>query len=117
MQPKVKVHFKPLIIGGILGALAATILGFTWGGWVTAGKANAMADERASEARVAILAPICASNFRQSPDAQAQLAKLEGTDSWSRSTFIENGGWAQTPGAKSISTAVSGACAKLLLKK
>ena len=47
----------------------------------------------------------------------ARNGKLEGTDSWSRSTFIENGGWAQTPGATSISTAVSGACAKLLLKK
>jgi hypothetical protein len=38
---------KPALWGVAGGAVALAIVGFTWGGWMTNGTANKLADERA----------------------------------------------------------------------
>ena len=40
---------KPGIYGALVGAVAVSILGFSWGGWTTAGGAKEMADDFADE--------------------------------------------------------------------
>ena len=50
---------KPALWGAAGGAVALAIVGFTWGGWMTNGTANKLADERADSAVVAVLTPIC----------------------------------------------------------
>jgi dienelactone hydrolase len=48
-----------LLQGGALGVVATLIIGFCWGGWVTASTAREMVRKSAGIAVVAALAPIC----------------------------------------------------------
>jgi hypothetical protein len=105
-----------LLQGVALGAVATMLIGFTWGGWVSGGTAQKMADKGANEAVVAALAPICVEKFQGATEAQATLAKLKATDSWQRDTFIVKGGWATFPGESEPNRNVAEACAALLNK-
>lgn len=111
------INLKPLLIGGAIGALATVILGFTWGGWLTAGKAEANAKARADTAVVAALAPICVANYRKSADAQAQHIALRKVDTWKLASFVEEAGWAKMPGSNSINSTMARTCAELILKE
>lgn len=110
------VETKPAVWGVIGGAIAATIAGFSWGGWVTGGKAETEATTRANAAVVAALAPVCVERFRRAADVSVNLAALKKVDSWSQADFVEKGGWAVAPGSKPYDqvTAVARACAVLL---
>ena len=103
---KLPVETKPALWGMVGGAIAAAIVGFSWGGWVTGGRAEADATQRANAAVVVALAPVC-----------VNLAALTKVDSWSRGDFIEKGGWATVPGSKATepASAVAKACAVLLV--
>jgi hypothetical protein len=113
---KLPLETKPALWGIAGGAIAAAIVGFTWGGWTTGGKAELQASQRASSAVVAALAPICVERFNGAPDAAANLVALNTADTWSRGEFIEKGGWAKLPGsvAPDQVSAVARACASLL---
>jgi hypothetical protein len=113
---QVPVETKPALWGGVAGAVAVAIIGFTWGGWLTAGKAEASATQRSSAAVVAALAPICADRFQRGADVGANLAALKQVDSWARAELVEKGGWATVPGNNTPDqvTAVARACATLL---
>ena len=100
----------PALRGTAAGALGTVVLGFTLGGWVTGSKAEVIAQERASNAVIAALAPICVENYRKSSDAQAQLTALKALDSWKRAGFIEERGWAKMPGAERINSAMAAEC-------
>ena len=106
---------KPALWGVVGGAVAAMIIGFTWGGWVTGGTSETRAVERAESAVVAARTLICVDNFRRSPDAAANLASLTKIDDYARHTFIEKGGWATMPGSKEPDQAVARACAEVLV--
>ena len=105
----------PFLWGAAGGAIAATALGFFTGFWMTTSKAEAVAVDRASNAVVVALAPICLDNYRNSPDASAQLSALKKLDEWKYASFIEQRGWAKMPGSESVNSSVASACAKLIL--
>ena len=111
------INLKPLLIGSAIGAVATLMLGFTWGGWVTASKAEVNAQARADTAVVAALAPICVANYRQSADAQAQFIALGKVDTWKLASFVEEAGWAKMPGSESINTTMARTCAEMILKE
>jgi alpha/beta superfamily hydrolase len=113
---KIPVETKPALWGVAGGAIAMAIVGFTWGGWVTGGKAEADATQRANAAVVVALAPVCVEKFHHAADVPANLAALKKVDSWSQGAFVEKGGWATVPGSNSPQqvTAVAQACALLL---
>ena len=113
---KFPVETKPALWGIAGGAIAAAIVGFSWGGWVTGGKADAEATQRANAAVVSALAPVCVERFQRATDVSANLAALKKVDSWSQGDFVEKGGWATAPGSKPPEqlSAVAKACASLL---
>ena len=75
--------------------IAATVVGFSWGGWVTGGSAQEMAEESAAEARQELAAVVCVDRFMAAADAGTQLTALkEITSSRAQSKFVEDGGWA-----------------------
>lgn len=113
---KIPVETKPALWGAVGGAIASAIIGFSWGGWVTGGTAEADATQRANTAVVAALAPVCVDRFQRATDVAANLAALKKVDSWSQGDFIEKGGWAAVPGSKASDqlSAVAKACASLL---
>jgi alpha/beta superfamily hydrolase len=115
--PAIPIQTKPVLWGVAGGALALAIVGFSWGGWLTSGKAEASARIRADDAVVAALAPVCVDRFQRGADAAAQLVELKKADSWSKGSFVEKGGWATVPGTHTPDrmSAVARACADLLV--
>jgi alpha/beta superfamily hydrolase len=113
---KIPVETKPALWGAAGGAVALAIVGFTWGGWVTGGKAEAEATQRANAAVVVALAPVCVEKFKRTTDVSANLIALKKADTWSQGDFVEKGGWATVPGSNSPAqvSAVASACALLL---
>jgi hypothetical protein len=107
-------ELKPASWGAAGGAIALAIVGFTWGGWVTGGTAELKAKQRAEQAVVTALAPVCADKFRQQADAGANLVALQKVNSWQQGSFIEKGGWATMPGSTAPDSAVARACADML---
>jgi hypothetical protein len=107
---------KRLLQGVIVGAVATMIIGFNWGGWMLGGTAKALADQSATSAVVAAIAPICVDQFQRSADAAANLTELKKASTWEQSTYVEKGGWALMPGSKTIDSGVPQACANLLSK-
>ena len=106
-----------LIQGMATGAVASMVIGFTWGGWMTAGTANKIAAERADTAVVAALTPICVEKFLQNSDAKANLAVLQKiSTSWEQGDYLEKGGWATQPGATSPDYHLGRACAEKLIQ-
>ncbi len=113
---KIPVETKPVLWGVAGGAIAAAIIGFSWGGWVTGGRAETDATQRAKAAVVVALAPVCVDRFQRAPDVAANLDALKKVDSWAQGDFVEKGGWATLAGSSSPEqvSAVAKACASLL---
>ncbi len=89
---------KGLLVGTCMGSIIATlVVGFTWGGWVTAGGARKMAEEASANARHDLAAAICVERFKAADDMAAQLIELKALQGWNRGSFIEKGGWAKMP--------------------
>ncbi len=105
---------KPILMGAVGGAVALAIVGFGFGGWVTGGTAEEMANDSAESAVVAALAPICVAQFQQQTDSASRLSELNDIRSFQRATFIEEGGWSTMPGSDAGSKDVARACAEMI---
>jgi hypothetical protein len=115
--PKLPAQTSPFIWGAVSGAIALAIVGFTWGGWVSAGSHEQLAAARAETATVAALAPICVTQFQAGAKAKASLAALKATNTWEQGDYVRNGGWATMPGSTGEpSRDVARACAEALSK-
>jgi hypothetical protein len=106
-----------LLQGIATGAIASMVIGFSWGGWMTGGTAIKLADERANNAVVVALTPICVEKFLQNSDAKANLAVLQKISSnWEQGQYLEKGGWVTQPGATSSDYHLARACAEKLVQ-
>lgn len=103
-----------LMQGAVAGSLLTMVLGFGWGGWQLQSHADRRAELQVNEAVVVALAPVCADKFRHADGAPATLVALKATDSWSRDSFVEKGGWATLPGSAEPKSGVAEACARIL---
>ncbi len=101
---------KPAVIVAGVGANALTIVGFSWGGWVTRGTAESLASSRAATAVVAALTPYCLDRARNDPQSVDVLAQLEAATTYSRRGIIEAAGWATPLGSEEPNTALAQAC-------
>ena len=105
---------KPALWGMAAGAVAMSVIGFSFFGWVLGSTAERQAQLRADAAVVAVLAPICVAKFQHETDAAGKLAEFKKVTSWDRRAFIEKGGWAVMPGSDNSDSAVVSACAERL---
>ena len=105
---KIKQNLSPGIWGAIAGAVVLAIVGFNWGGWVTGGKA----DEMAQTAIVDRLVPICVGQFNMDSNKAKKLAEMKKADSWTRGEFVVKQGWATMPGSKEADIYVAEGCAE-----
>jgi hypothetical protein len=106
--------------------IVATMVGFSWGGWVTGGSAREMAADSAAQSRQELAAVVCVDRFMAAPDAGGQLTALQEIASSSgQGKFVEEGGWAiiVPPGdtadykARADDRKAAGLCAKELAKR
>lgn len=116
--PSLPVQTKPVLWGVAAGAIAISIVGFNWGGWMTGGAAETFAKKRADAAVVSALTPICVDQFQKSAGANANLAALkEIQNSWEQRNYVGEGGWATMPGGTAEpDRKVAAACAEELNK-
>jgi len=104
-------ELKPALWGAVGGAIVLAFLGFTWGGWVTGGSANAAAKKDADQAVVAALGDICVYQFNNQANASSRLAALKELASYKQASFVEEGGWATMPGSDKPINGVARNCA------
>ena len=107
---------KPSLLGAAGGAIILAIIGFAWGGWVTGGTAQEMAEEMAEVAVLGRLAPICVEQFKQDPAKDQKLKELKKEDSWKRGDYVANQGWATMPGEKEPDNKVAEKCVELTMQ-
>jgi hypothetical protein len=98
---------KPAVWGVIGGAIAAIVIGFAWGGWVTGGTAGKMTEAGAEAAIVQAFTPLCVAKAEQQPE---QLGPLKEESSWTRDDFVIKAGWVDNVSEK-YRSAVAEACA------
>lgn len=79
--------------------VATTVVGFSWGGWVTGGASRAAAASAGEVARGELASAICVERFNAAPDVAAKLVEFKAIpDSYRKRQFVEAGGWATMPG-------------------
>ncbi len=105
---------KPGLYGAAVGAIAVSIVGFSWGGWVTGGTAQQLASQQAELDVVAALVPICIEQSKQDPEVVATLALLKDAHSYQRGDMLMQAGWATMPGSSAPDRDVANACAAKL---
>ena len=107
---------KPGVWGAIGGAIVLAIIGFAWGGWVTGGTAQKMAEELAQKTVVARLAPICVEQYNQDSEKDQKLKELNAESSWLRSKYVEKQSWATMPSEENPDSKVAEKCADLIIQ-
>jgi len=103
---------KPAAWGVVGGAIAAIVVGFFWGGWVTGGTATKMEAASAEAAIVQAFTPLCVAKAEQQPE---QLALLKAKNSWERHDFVDKFGWVANVNEKYRSD-VARACALAVIE-
>lgn len=101
---------RPGIYGAVAGAVAAMVIGFSWGGWVTGGTARELAADSSEKAVVAALASICVDRSTHDPLLAERVAALKEAASYGRADIVIKNGWATMPGIKDLSREVASAC-------
>jgi hypothetical protein len=127
-QDKKKVSFgqrwdkarptKTVVFWSMGAAIILTmIIGFNWGGWVTGGTAQKMAEVMAKNAVLQRLTPMCVDQFNQDPERDQKLTELEEKSAWQRGGYVEDQGWATMAGEAKPDSQVANECAKLLISQ
>jgi hypothetical protein len=101
---------KPALYGAGAGAVALAIIGFNWGGWVTGGTAQKMADSASIAAVTAAMTPYCVERAKNDPRSVEVLAELQAAQGYNRRGVIEKAGWATLPGAEKPNNDLARAC-------
>ncbi len=111
-----KDQIKPFAWGAVAGATALSIIMFSTGWAVTSSTSSSNARKMTQDAVVDNLAGICVAQFEDTADRDKKLDTLVETDSWKRSTYVTDQGWATMPGSESPSRNVANICAQRLAK-
>jgi hypothetical protein len=111
---KVLEWVKPTVLGVIGGAIAAIIIGFAWGGWVTGGTAGKMETASAEGAIVLAFTPLCVAKAEQQPE---KFVALKEKSAWgsARDDFVIEAGWVDNV-SEIYRSAVAEACAKIVVE-
>ena len=101
---------KPAVYGAGAGAVALAIIGFNWGGWVTGGTAQKMADSASITAVTTAMTPYCVEQSKNDPRSVEVLAELKAAQGYNRRGVVEKAGWATLLGAEKPNTDLARAC-------
>lgn len=107
---KLPTWTKPALSGAVAGAVALAFVGFTWGGWTTAGAAKDMARKDSLAAIAAALTPYCLERSASDPNSIALIAELKAASSFQRRGMVEKAGWATPLGMDKPNIELAQAC-------
>src|SRR5580704_14959406 len=86
-----------LMQGVAVGVVATLVVGFGWGGWMLGSSARTLADNKATSAVAAAIAPLGPPQAQPRADASAKLAAQKESSSWEQATFFQKVGGAFMP--------------------
>ncbi len=101
---------RPGIYGALIGAAFVSVVGFTWGGWVTGGTANKMAMMMSRNDVVTSMVPVCLERARLDPSRAGKLATITAAPVYQRRDALMAAGWATVPGADTPNRDIAQAC-------
>jgi alpha/beta superfamily hydrolase len=104
----------PALFGAGTGALALAIVGFSWGGWVTASGAQRMSSDAAAIAVAASLTPYCLERSKSDPLSAGILADIKIARAFQRAGLVEQAGWATPLGEERPNRQLAAACGQAL---
>lgn len=107
-----KESFKPGLWGGAGGAIVAIVIGFSWGGWLTAGSAGLLAKASASEAVVQEFTPRCVALAEPQTE---KLSALKALSTWKHDDYVTEAGWVDHVSEK-YQNEVAKVCAPTLIE-
>ena len=113
---KISEWIKPALLGAGAGAAALAVVGFNWGGWITAGTANELSARSSRTAVIAALLPYCIQHSKSDPMSEKVLTELKAANSYQRKSIIEEAGWATPTGTDKPNGFLAQACQIELIK-
>ena len=113
---KLPVWTKPAAYGAVAGAAALAAIGFTWGGWTTAGAASDLARKQSVAAIVDALTPYCLERAASDPNAMTLMAEFTAATGNNRLAVVEKAGWATPLGTETPHRELARACQLALAK-
>jgi hypothetical protein len=115
MELKSLTWVQPALYGAACGAIAVSVVGFQWGGWVTGGTAKSMASAQAEARLVSVLTPLCLDVAKSDPEFATKIISLKKASSYARSDFVVAAGWGTKLATDDINRSVARTCADTLL--
>ena len=107
------IKLKYAVSGAIAVVGIALLIGFTWGGWYSAGGAQKLAQETADAAVIKALVPVCAAEYVKTA-TDADKADFMKAASYSQNDAVEK--LVKLPGMKSMSYDLRRGCAESAVK-
>ena len=104
---------KPGLWGAVCGAVAISVVGFSYLGWKTATSAEQASVERSDSAVVTALVPFCVIKAKAGDPAEMVKFQAE-QSSYSRNDIVMKAGWATLNDAKFGDNALARACSEQL---
>ena len=105
---------KPGLWGAVAGAIAMSVVGFSYLDWTTAATSEKHAQDTANTAVIAALVPFCVTKAQADPNL-ATLTKFQAEQSsWSRSEIVMKAGWATVGSEAAGGDSLARACAEKL---
>ena len=101
---------KPGIYGALRGAAAISLVGFSWGGWMTGSNAEKMAKRFAGEEITQAMVPVCLEMSAVDPDRISKLALIQEASGFNRRKAIMASGWVTIPGTEDPNRDLADAC-------
>ncbi|MDO6669370.1 hypothetical protein Q4511_10585 [Paracoccus sp. 1_MG-2023] len=102
--------FKPGLYGAAIGAVCVGVIGFTWGGWITAGTSMERAMEMSRKDVVASMVPVCIEMARLDPERALKMEAIRSASTYERRNALMSTGWSTIPGTDAPNRDVAQAC-------
>ena len=102
--------------GAVVGAIITMVIGFAWGGWVLGSSSLNTGEKMAQAAVIERLTPICVAQYNQDPEKETKLKAFNEIDSWKRSQYVKDQGWATMPFETEPDGRVADSCANFISK-
>lgn len=101
---------KPGLLGAVAGAIFVSVVGFSWGGWMTRADADSMAASLSNDNVIAALVPVCLDIASTDPDRAGQMETIRAAVYYKRRDAVMDAGWATVPGAEGPDRGLAAAC-------
>ncbi|MDQ6437873.1 hypothetical protein RB623_27785 [Mesorhizobium sp. LHD-90] len=99
-----------MLFGAGTGALALSLVGFTWGGWLTERAARRMSDDAVLSAVALSLLPYCLERAERDPNSAAIVADMKIARAFQRPGLVAAAGWATPLGEDKPNRELARAC-------